>query len=130
MRRAALLLALLPGFAVAAPAVAPRTPQARQAVADLAYALGETHALRQACLGEDDQQWRVNMTRLIETEAVDPALGPAGQRRLIEAFNAGFNARRAQFPSCRPEVQAALKAAAAKAEALARRLAGPPTDRP
>ena len=60
----------------------------------------------------------------IETEAVDPALGPSGQRRLVDAFNAGFNSRKAQFPSCTPQVQPALEAAAAKGEGLARKLAG------
>lgn len=124
MRRFALLLLLMPNLALAAPSVTPRTPQARQTVVDLAYAMGETHALRQACRGEDDQEWRVHMTRLIETEAVDPALGPSGQRRLIDAFNAGFNSKKAQFPACGPQVQAALEASAAKGEALARKLAG------
>ncbi len=124
MLRAALLAILLPAAALAAPAVPPRSAQARQMVVDLAYALGETHALRQVCLGEEDQELRVQMSRLVEIEQTDPALGAAGQRRLIEAFNAGFSARGAQFPSCRPEVQAALEAAAAKGEALARRLGG------
>lgn len=124
MLRAALLAILLPAAALAAPAVPPRSAQARQMVVDLAYAMGETHALRQACLGEQDQEWRVQMSRLVETEQTDPALGATGQRRLIEAFNAGFSAKSAQFPSCKPEVQAALEAAAAKGEALARRLGG------
>lgn len=124
MRRAALLLLAFPDFAFAATAPPPRSPQARQLVIDLAYAMGETHALRQACLGETDQEWRVHMGRLVEVEAADKALGAGGQRRLIESFNAGFSARSAQFPSCRPEVQSALEAAAAKGEALARRLSG------
>lgn len=124
MRRLAVLLLVLPGFAFAAPALAPRSPQARQLVIDLAYAMGETHALRQACLGETDQEWRVHMARLVEVEAADPALGSGGQRRLVESFNAGFGAKSAQFPGCKPEVQPALEAAAAKGEALARRLAG------
>jgi predicted secreted protein len=64
------------------------------------------------------------MSRLVEIESADPALGAGGQRRLIESFNAGFSARTAQFPGCRPDVRSALEAAAAKGEALARRLAG------
>jgi uncharacterized protein (TIGR02301 family) len=124
MRLAALLLLFVPGLACAAAALPPRSPQARQMVIDLAYAMGETHALRQACLGEGDQAWRVQMSRLVEVEQADPALGAAGQRRLIEAFNAGFSAKSAQFPGCKPEVQPALEAAAAKGEALARRLGG------
>lgn len=124
MRRLAVLLLALPHLALAATAVPPRSPQARQLVIDLAYAMGETHALRQACLGDADQEWRVHMGRLVEVESADPALGASGQRRLVESFNAGFNAKSAQFPSCKPEVQAALVAAAAKGETLARRLAG------
>ena len=124
MRRLAVLVLALPALAFAAPAMPSRSPQARQLVIDLAYAMGETHALRQACLGETDQEWRVHMGRLVEVEAADPALGAGGQRRLVESFNAGFNARSAQFPGCKPEVQPALEAAAAKGETLARRLAG------
>ena len=124
MRRAVLILLAIPALALAAPAVPPRSATARQLVVDLAYAMGETHALRQACLGEGDQEWRGHMSRLLEVEQMDPALNAAGQRRLIAAFNAGFSARTAQFPTCKPEVQAELKAAAAKGEALARRLAG------
>src|SRR4051812_33859373 len=124
MRRLAVLLLAIPGPAFAGPAMPPRSPQARQLVIDLAYAMGETHALRQVCLGETDQEWRVHMGRLVEVESADPALRAGGQRRLIESFNAGFSAKSAQFPSCKPEVQPALEAAAAKGEALARRLAG------
>jgi len=124
MRRAVLLLLAVPGLAFAAPAAPPRSPQARQLVIDLAYAMGETHALRQACLGETDQEWRTHMSRLVEVESADKALGSGGQRRLIESFNAGFSAKSAQFPTCRPEVQRALEEAAAKGEALARRLSG------
>jgi uncharacterized protein (TIGR02301 family) len=122
--RLALLAILLPSLAVAAPALPARSPQARQAAVDLAYVLGETHALRQACQGEGDQEWRTHMSRMMETEEMDPALGEAGRRRLAAAFNAGFSVRQAQFRACRPEVQAELDKTAAKGEALARRLAG------
>jgi uncharacterized protein (TIGR02301 family) len=124
MRRAA-LLAMVPGLALAAPAPPPRSAEARQRVAELAYALGETHALRQACLGEGDQAWRLRMDRLLAVEAAAPALGAAGQQRLIARFNAGFASASARFPVCGPEVQPALAATAVRGEALARRLGGP-----
>lgn len=130
MRALLPILVLSPALALAAAAQPPRSPQGRQAAVDLAYVLGEVHALRQACVGETDQEWRTQMARLMETEQMDPTLGQGGSRRLASAFNNGFEARRTQFPlladgaACRPEVQAELDKAAAKGEVLARRLAG------
>ena len=50
-----------------------RTPAQRQALTDLAYVLGQSHALRQACLGAQDQFWRGRMLRMVDAEAPDPA---------------------------------------------------------
>jgi len=110
---AALLLAL----AVAFPAHA-QTAERRQRLLDLAYVLGEAHALRQACAAED-QAWRSRMRRLIEVEAPDRAL----ETRLAERFNAGFLARRAEVPTCTPRAAKQEAEVARKGQALAESLA-------
>lgn len=125
MRPALLILALLAPAAAAAGAAAPaRNGEARQLTVDLAYALGEAHALVQACGGGGDQSWRARMVRMLETEEMDPGFLRSGRRRLVESFNAGFSARRAEFPACRPAASDALRTTAARGESLARRLAG------
>jgi uncharacterized protein (TIGR02301 family) len=105
---------------VLAAALAARTPDERQAMVDLAYVLGEAHALRQACQGSDDQSWRDRMSAMMSVEAPDPEL----KRRMVEAFNSGFAARRAGAPDCGPEVAEAERATAERGRALARRLGG------
>ena len=77
---------LLAAALAAGPAGPERAPVERQALVDLAYVLGEAHALRQACSGTTDQTWRARMNRLIELEKPEEGL----QRRLVDAFNAGF----------------------------------------
>lgn len=120
MRRLAATLALLLATpALAAPA--PRSPDQRQTLLDLAYVLGEVHALRGACQGPEDQAWRSRMTRMLEVEQPDVAF----RRRLIDNFNTGFAARRAQTPVCRPETPGQERAAAVRGRALAQRLAAP-----
>ena len=74
MIAAAILAALL---AAAAP---PRTPDQRQVLVDLAYVLGESHALRAACRGAEDQVWRERMSRLLEVEAPDDSTFPLRAR--------------------------------------------------
>jgi len=96
-----------------------RTPPERQTLVDLAYAIGESHALRQACQGVGDQYWRERMEQLTQTEAADAAF----QSRLTQAFNNGFFARQAQFPNCGPESRKAELAVARKGEGLSRKLA-------
>lgn len=95
-----------------------RTPAQRQALVDLAYVLGESHALRQACEGAYDQFWRNRMMNMTDAEAPEPAL----DRRLKGAFNSGFAARRAEFPGCSYESQRAEAAAARRGERIARRM--------
>jgi uncharacterized protein (TIGR02301 family) len=106
--------------ALALPAAAQdRSPAGRQDLADLAYVLGEAHALRQACEGPDDQFWRQRMVRLMSTEHPEPGL----ERRLRENFNTGFAIRQAQFPACTPASRRAETAALARGRALSERLA-------
>lgn len=107
------------GLALAA-AVAGRQPSERQALADLAYVLGEAHALKVACAGPADQTWRGRMNQLLEVEKPDEAF----RRRLTDSFNLGFTARQAEHPSCDEAVPAAERSAAERGRALAERLAG------
>jgi len=104
---------------IASPAVAQdRAPVQRQQLLDLAYALGESHALRQAC-EPDDQYWRERMRRLIEVERPDAVFA----QRLADRFNTGFTVRETQFPECTPAVRAEAAAAARRGRAAAAALA-------
>jgi len=92
----ALILALA-AHALATPAIAQdRAPAQRQALTDLAYVLGESHALRQLCEGPMDQYWRERMRQLVRTEAPDGSF----QQRLNTAFNTGFVAGQSTYPGC------------------------------
>lgn len=113
---AALLLA---GPALAAPP--PRSPDQRQTLLDLAYVLGEVHALRAVCQGPEDQAWRSRMSRMMEVEQPDAAF----RRRPIDNFNTGFATRQAETPVCRPDTPGQERAAAVRGRALAQRLAVP-----
>ena len=112
------LFALTPTFAQ------DRSPAERQTLTDLAYVLGQSHALRQACQGATDQFWRGRMVKLIEAETPDPAFNT----RLNNAFNAGFSSAQAQYPACGPDSRHAEAAAAAHGQVLASSLAKPMAD--
>ncbi len=117
MHRRLFALALI--SALAAPAVAQERPPAeRQTLIDLAYALGESHALRQACAGDGDQYWRDRMMQMNETEASDAAFSG----RLTQAFNSGFATRQTEFPSCTPASKRAELVVARKGQSLASQL--------
>ena len=102
-------------------AVPPPTtsPQQRQGVVDLAYVLGEAHALHRACTGPEDNTWRARMGRLLQVEAPDALY----RQRLMDSFNAGFTARSAEFPACTTKAVEAEQAVAAKGRSLSRHLA-------
>lgn len=93
-------------------------PARRQTLTSLAYALGESHALRQLCEGANDQHWRSWMWRLLETEAPDDGL----ERRMRDSFNTGYHAALTGFPECDAAAQAAGRSAAARGRALSRQL--------
>ena len=106
--------------AFASPALAQdRPPAQRQTLTDLAYVLGESHALRQACQGPLDQFWRGRMLKMVDAEAPDPAFNT----RLNNAFNAGFSSAQAQYPACSADSRKAEAAAAARGQSLATSLA-------
>lgn len=105
---------------VTSPAVAQdRTPAQRQTLVELAYVLGQSHALRQACMGPLDQYWRERMARLVRTESPDNAFDV----RLRDSFNAGFSTSQSEFPVCGPQSRAEEIKAAARGKALAEVLA-------
>ena len=117
MRPLLLTLVLLAGPATAL--AQDRPPAVRQNLIDLAYVLGEAHALRQVCEGIQDQFWRQRMIRLVDTEQPDAAM----ERRLRENFNTGFATRPGEFPTCTPAAQTAEAAAMRRGRGLAERLA-------
>ena len=99
-----------------------RAPSQRQILVELAYVIGQSHALRQVCTGPTDQYWRLRMMKLIETEAPDAAF----DRRLKESFNTGFVTGQAAFPVCGAESKREAVKAAAHGRALAEALAHAP----
>ena len=106
-----------------APVPAPvRAPDQRQVLTDLSYVLGESHALRRACLGPSDRQWYDRMQRLLVIEAPDKAF----RQLLVERFNAGFLAAGSEFPRCSPDSRAAARDAADRGKGLAERLTAEP----
>lgn len=106
--------------ALAVPALAQdRSPPLRQNLVDLAYVLGESHALRQACVGAEDQYWRTRMMDMVGQEKPDEAL----DRRLKESFNTGFASRQSEFQACSPASRRAELAAANHGLDISKRLA-------
>lgn len=116
MRRLLLILALC------APALSAqaqdRSPALRQTLVDLAYVLGEAHALRQVCTGAEDQFWRTRMIRMVDVEQPDAAL----DRRLKESFNTGFASRQSEFGSCGAGSRRAEAAATSRGRDIAQKL--------
>ena len=98
-----------------------RTPDQKKQMLDLAYVLGEAHALKQACAPED-QTWRERMQRMLEVEAPDADF----EAKLTTRFNDGFTARHVQYPKCDPKAAKLEAKIAAQGEALAKALAGTP----
>ena len=121
------LLTALLALAVLAPATLlvsgaraqDRGPVERQQLLDLAFTLGESHALRQLCEGPNDQYWRSRMVRLTEIEKADQAF----DAQLRDKFNTGFAAGQGQFPQCDEASRRAQQQSASKGQALATQLA-------
>ncbi len=105
----------------------PRRPGVeRQVVVELAYTLGEAHALHRLCSGPADATWYARMQRLEAQEAMDDA----ARRQLVDSFNSGFAAREAQFPACSRRSRLAERKVAEEGAAMARRLAAPVDPQP
>ncbi len=114
---AAAVLALAPAAALAQE----RSPAERQSLVDLARVLGESHALRQACEGPQDQSWRSRMQQLLAVEAADQGL----KTRISVAFNAGYGSGRSLFPNCTDAARAEARRIAGEGQRLSIKLAGP-----
>lgn len=97
---------------VATLAVAQDRPALKRSLSE---ALGRQHYLRTLCRGEDDQTWRLRMSRLLDVEAA----GPAERDRLTAAFNRGFTALRGAYPECGAPARDAAAANAREAGRLA-----------
>lgn len=114
------LSALIGGLVAGGAALAQdRSPAERQTLLDLAFTLGESHALRQVCEGVGDQYWRARMMRLTDVEKADQAF----DAQLRDRFNTGFAAGQGQFPECGEASLRAEQQAARKGQALAAKLA-------
>jgi uncharacterized protein (TIGR02301 family) len=118
MRRVLLIASLLLVPAVAASAQE-RPVEMRQTLVDLTRVLGESHALRQACEGADDQYWRSRMSRLVEAEQAEPEL----ETKMRDSFNAGFAEARRLYQGCDDSVRRAQGLMAARGRELSTTLA-------
>ena len=112
-------LALLAMLAPRAVLAQDRGAVERQQLLDLAFTIGESHALRQVCAGASDQYWRSRMVRLTEVEKADQAF----DAQLRDKFNTGFAARQGQFVECDDASRQAEQAVARKRQALSTKLA-------
>ena len=92
----------------------------RQLVVQIAYTLGEAHALHRLCAGPGDATWYARMQRLESEEAQDEA----SRRQLVDAFNAGYAARETQFVACSRRSRGVEREVAAHGASLAAQLAG------
>ena len=106
---------------IAGPALAQdRTPAVRETLTDLAYTLGQAHALRTRCDGEGDQVWRARMVRMVEVEQPDQAF----RDQLFESFNVGFLGAQTSHPRCDVAARTEAARVAARGRDLSRVLAG------
>jgi uncharacterized protein (TIGR02301 family) len=97
-----------------------RSPAARESLVDLAYTLGQAHALRIRCEGPGEQVWRARMARLVEVEKPDEAF----RDQLFEGFNTGYLSAGAAHLRCDEEARAEAARVAGRGRDLARVLAG------
>jgi uncharacterized protein (TIGR02301 family) len=115
------LAALVTAAFLTGPALAQdRSPPARESLADLAYTLGQAHALRIRCEGPGEQVWRARMARLVDLEKPDAAF----REQLFEAFNTGYLSAAAAHPRCDEAARAESGRVAGRGRDLARVLAG------
>jgi uncharacterized protein (TIGR02301 family) len=87
---------------------------------DLSETLGEAHAIRSLCNGDQDQTWRDYMFRMLNME------GPTGSPRrsaMTSAFNRGFRTQSSRNRSCTPELAGLEAQIAARGRVLAESVA-------
>ena len=87
---------------------------------DLAETLGEAHAIRSLCNGDEDQTWRNYMFSMLNME------GPTGSPRrsaMTSAFNRGFRTQSSRNRSCTPDLPGLEAQIAARGRMLAESVA-------
>jgi uncharacterized protein (TIGR02301 family) len=87
---------------------------------DLSETLGEAHAIRSLCNGDQDQTWRDYMFRMLNME------GPTGSPRrsaMTSAFNRGFRNQSSRNRTCTPDLPGLEAQIAARGRALAESVA-------
>ena len=85
-------------------------------LSDLAETLGQAHAIRSLCNGDDDQTWRNYMFTMLNME------GPSGSPRrasMTSAFNRGFRTQQGSTKACTPDMPKLEAQIAARGRALA-----------
>jgi uncharacterized protein (TIGR02301 family) len=78
-----------------APEAAPPPPYEDQLLR-LSEILGAVHYLRHLCKNDEGDVWRVQMEKLIETEAPDESR----RARMVDRFNRGYESYRSVYLSC------------------------------
>ncbi len=89
-------------------------------VVRLAELLGGAHYARILCNGRDDQTWRNEMGRLLALEADGDEMR---RRRLVRAFNGGYQTQERRYRACDATARAAESALAAEGRTISDRLA-------
>ena len=79
------------------PEVAPPPPYEDQLLR-LSEILGAVHYLRHLCKNDEGDIWRVQMEKLIETEAPDESR----RARMVDRFNRGYESYRSVYLACTP----------------------------
>ncbi|MDP3739865.1 MAG: TIGR02301 family protein [Hyphomonadaceae bacterium] len=114
---ALLVCAPLPATAQEAPAQEATGKEAPiDVLTDLAETLGQAHAIRSLCNGDDDQTWRNYMFTMLNME------GPSGSPRrsaMTSAFNRGFRTQQGNTKSCTPDMPKLEAQIAARGRVLA-----------
>jgi uncharacterized protein (TIGR02301 family) len=99
----ALAIAAMPAHAaiVSAQATAPEAappPPYEDQLLRLSEILGAVHYLRHLCKNDEGDVWRVQMEKLIETEAPDESR----RGRMVDRFNRGYESYRSVYLVCTP----------------------------
>jgi uncharacterized protein (TIGR02301 family) len=114
---AAALAAL--AFAAAAPGQAQGAAERFGLTVELAGALGEAHAIRVVCNGDQDQYWRRYMQDMLDVEANSED----GRAALVQAFNRGYRSQSGRYEACTPDLPAVEAQIASRGRALAEAVA-------
>ncbi|MBI1339996.1 TIGR02301 family protein [bacterium] len=112
----AALAAMLAAAVVSPPRAAAQEPEVQRMaqLVELASTLGEAHAIRVLCNGDDDQYWRRFMMDMLDIEATDSGL----RGTFVSAFNRGYRSQ-ASRDRCTPALVGVEAEIATRGKALA-----------